>query len=104
MSLRSARGFSRWQRELADDLIAQRGAVAILCMVAAKGVELDAVSAATALNRIAKSRGGIEVTGNPAFIALTERVQEFDRRGLPNSLWAFATLMCRNAPLLHAIS
>jgi len=102
--LLAAKGFTRAQRDLGEDIVTQRSALGVLEIVAAKSSQLDHVSVATALNRIAKCPDGLQAAGGSDFAALADWLPEFDARSLSNSVWAYATLSFFNMPLLHALA
>ena len=83
ISLREAKGFSRLQRNLGEELLAKRSARAVLDTVAA--VRLDAVTAATALCRLAKCPDAASVAeGGPIFTP--RRLRRPVRRARPGEL------------------
>ena len=99
ISLRAAKGFSRQQRALGEELLAQRSAAAVLRT--ASRTRLDAVTAATALCRLAKCPDAAAVAEEVRASGLFSFVHQFDARGLANSLWALAAIGLADAPVLQ---
>ena len=102
ISLREAKGFSRLQRNLGEELLAKRSARAVLDTVAA--VRLDAVTAATALCRLAKCPDAASVAEEVQSSRLVGFVDQFDARGLANSVWALAAIGLAHGPMLQRLT
>lgn len=70
--------------------------------------ELDVIGIVTALYRVAKSRDGREVVGDPRLTAMLgaacSSVPEFSLQGLANTAWSMAKLRLCDEPLWAAIS
>lgn len=64
VSFHAAKGFTRLEREMGERFLVQGSAVGILHTFERWRPELDTVSVATALNRIAKAPDGPEVIGD----------------------------------------
>mmetsp|Transcript_32929 Transcript_32929/g.74691 ORF Transcript_32929/g.74691 Transcript_32929/m.74691 type:complete len:135 (-) Transcript_32929:40-444(-) len=97
--------------ELNKLITASRSLKDVLAVCDARLHEFDGVNLATALCRIAKSRGAVKAAGNPAFDALLQAVHEaaarhaFGPRGISNTVWAWARISLPHVePLFASIS
>lgn len=107
------RGGGRGKPSQADIAMNKRltqvsGAEEILAICADHVPEMDLVNLQTALQRVAKSRGGPEAVGDERFLALAAAAQaalgQFNAGALANIAWSFAKLAYSDPPLLESMA
>mmetsp|Transcript_77823 Transcript_77823/g.241136 ORF Transcript_77823/g.241136 Transcript_77823/m.241136 type:complete len:133 (+) Transcript_77823:2-400(+) len=80
----------------------------LLAVCRARASQFDAINMVTALHGIAKSRGGVEVQEDPAFVSLMGSLlasaSSLQAQGICNTAWSLARLQVRDKPLLDALS
>jgi hypothetical protein len=92
VSFQTAKGFTRQQRELGERFLMQEDASGVLQMFERSTAELDPVSMATAVNRLAKVSDGSIAIRDSRFMRMKECIAEqissstlpYDARSLSN--------------------
>jgi len=96
--------------QLNKEIIDLSRAADVLALFERRRSEFEAINVSTALHRVAKHR---EASGcrtmqmttlRSLTVAALSHVGEFNARELSGSAWALARLVCRDQPLLAAIS